>query len=86
MADHIVGATLFLASNHGQRFCCYCCSSCFLVAVHRDYRHGPHLRSLPLPYPTYLRRRSDSNDLSFGSWCGIDLLHRHHVLLIGDGF
>jgi hypothetical protein len=54
--------------------------------VRRDYHHGPCLRSLPLPYPWHPRHRSGSDDLSFGSWCGIDLLHQRHAPLISGGF
>jgi hypothetical protein len=86
MADHVVGATPFLASNCGQRSCYYCHSSCFLVAFRRDYHHGPRSRSLLLPYPWRLRHRSGSDDLSFGSCCEIDLSHRCHAPLIGGGF
>jgi hypothetical protein len=32
------------------------------------------------------RHHSGSDDLSFGSWCEIDLLHRCHTLPIGGGF
>jgi hypothetical protein len=67
VADHVVGATPFLASNHGQRSCYYCHSSCSLVVVCRDYRHGPRSHSLPLPYLWRPRPRSGFDDLSFRS-------------------
>jgi hypothetical protein len=67
VADHVVGATPFLASNRGQRFCYYCHSSCFRVAFRRDYRHGPRSRSLLLPYPWRRHHRSSSDDFLSGA-------------------
>jgi hypothetical protein len=67
VVDHDVGATLFLASNRGQRFC-YCFrSSCSHVVVHRNCRRGRYSRSMLLPYPLHPRHRSGFGNLSFES-------------------
>jgi hypothetical protein len=85
VADHDVGATPFLASNRGQRFC-YCFrSSCSPVLVRRDCRRGRYSRSLLLPYPLYPRHRSGFSDPSFESWGETDLLHERHILLTVGG-
>jgi hypothetical protein len=85
VANQDVGATPFLASNRGQRFCYYFRSSCSPVLVRRDYRRGRYSRSLLLPFPSYPRHRSCFGDPSFESWGESDLLGRCHVPLIVGG-